>query len=94
MSKVDIKGINKVDLLKALWKNSKPASFFMFSNTDPPEFDNENAEKSVSKSIDYYSGRCIKCDLSKDEVDPTQYDREYGEGCFQTIVDKIKNPFN
>lgn len=33
---VDISGINKSELLRRLWFNSKPASFFMMSSLPAP----------------------------------------------------------
>ena len=61
---VNIKGIDKVELLKALWDNSKPAIFFILNNIKPPQFDYNLAKEAVLNSIDYFQGRLIKCDLS------------------------------
>lgn len=90
MSSVDISGIDKVSLLHALWKNSKPAIFFSMNNATPPPFDNEKAMTAVQKYINYYDGRCIKCDLSGDTVDPRLYDRDFGSGAVQRIVDQLR----
>lgn len=81
--KISIKGLNKIALLKALWENMRPKAFFN-------SFDVKSAEKAVKSYIDYFNGRCIKCDLSGDEVDPWLYDRDAGAGAFQKIVDGIR----
>ena len=46
-------------------------------------------EKAVKCHIDYFCGRAIKTDLSKDSVDPYLYDRDAGQGTFQKVVDSI-----
>ena len=40
---LDIEGIDKLDLLYALWCNATRASFILTSNTIPPSFDVEAA---------------------------------------------------
>ena len=85
---IDITGIDKVELLHNLWQNMKPAAFF--GGMDGPAFDRELAKEAVKKYIDYFCGRCIKSDLSKDSVDPWLYDRDAGAGSFERIVQKIK----
>lgn len=87
---VSIAGLDKVELLKRLWEGSTPAGFFMFNAVPPPSFSVEEAKKAVERRIDYFCGRCIKCDLSKDEVDPTLYDRDMGQGAFAGIVAKMR----
>lgn len=80
---IDISEINKVNLLKQLWKNQKSAACFR-------TFNEEDAEKAVERYIDYYDGRSIKTDLSKNEVDPYLYDRGAGQGTFKKVVNSLK----
>ncbi len=87
---VDIKSINKVRLLKAMWDNTKPASFFYTSGFTPPPFDEDAAEVAVTKYIDYFCGRCIKTDISGDTADPWNYDRVAGAGKFSQLVESLK----
>jgi len=87
---VNIEGIDKVELLKALWENSKPSLYFEVSNINSPNFDYDKAKEAVLEKINYFMGRCIKCDLSKNEVYPYLYDRDYGKGKFQEIVNSLK----
>lgn len=72
----DVSGIDKVVLLKALWENQVVAAFFSMNGIPPPPFDDELAKASVSKPIDYFCGRAIKTDLSKDMIDFWLYDRD------------------
>lgn len=87
---VDIRGINKVALLKALWENAKSDTLFTNYNTPPPLFDETGATKAVNKYIDYFDGRYIKTDLSGDVASPHSYDRNWGQGIFQKIVQSLK----
>lgn len=91
MSNVNIEGINKVQLLKALWLKSSPASFFSNGLISPPSFDDRTAEAAVLQYIDYFCGRCIKCDLTTNEVDPYLYDRDFGTGAFARVVASLRS---
>lgn len=75
-SNVDISGLDKVDVLRALWKNQVPAAFFSLNGLPTPPFDEDLAQKSVLRSIDYFCGRAIKTNLSDNVVDFTFYDRD------------------
>ena len=92
---VDVTGIDRKELLKALWENAKPAAFFMVYGTNSPSFDIDEAMRDVRHGrtyVDYACGRCIKSDVftEKSEIDPRSYDREYGQGEFQKVVDSLK----
>lgn len=92
---IDISGINKGILLHSLWKGQVTESFFGSNSVSPPDFNEDQATK-VAKAgyIDYYCGRAIKTDLSKDAVDPWLYDRDAGKGEFQRIVKEIRERMN
>jgi hypothetical protein len=62
------------------------AGFFQMMPWLAPPFDESLATSAVGKYIDYFCGRCIKCDLSKDFVDPAMYDRDAGDGAFAQIA--------
>ena len=88
---ININGLDKVELLKKLWTNMKPASFFSYHPTvSVPGFDESSARCAVKKYIDYFQGRAIKMDLSVDSIDPYLYDRDAGTGTFQRVVDSMK----
>jgi hypothetical protein len=87
---VNIANINKVALLKALWNSSKPDAFFTFFNCTPPPFFNETeANTAVTSYIDCFCGHLIKADISGDTADPSGYDRDFGSGAFQRVVDSM-----
>lgn len=73
---ISIKNLNKLKILELLWENIEPASFFV-GRMPAPGFNNELARIAVTKGyIDYFCGRAIKCDLSKDTVNTRLYDRD------------------
>jgi hypothetical protein len=88
--KIDIIGVDKEELLFALWEKSKVAAFFTLSGIPPPPYDKELAKSELSSFIDYFCGRVIKTDLRLDFVSPRMYDRDNGEGAFQAVVDNLR----
>jgi len=88
---IDISGLDKVELLERLWSRQIVASFFRMSGRPSPAFDRKRAADAVKADyIDYFCGRCIKTDLSKDVVDPRLYDRDAGAGAFAEIVAEMR----
>ena len=89
-NELDISDLDKVELLRQLWQNMQPASFFTMSGRTPPEFDRALAATAVVRYIDYFQGRCIKTDLSYNVVDTRLYNRDAGEGKFEAIVAEMR----
>ena len=88
---VDVTGIDRKELLRALWEKQKPANFFTDSGLTPPRFD--ASEINTTRSyIDYFCGRAIKSTIFDDNniVDPSFYDLNAGSGMFQKIVDELR----
>lgn len=96
MSIVDVSGIDRMDLLEALWKNAKPASFFTMNNVPSPysSFSRELAKTEIwNDYADYIQGRCIKVKImsKQNQLDGRMYDSEHGQGSFEKIVSSLKN---
>jgi hypothetical protein len=94
--KVDVSGIDKVQLLRGLWAKS-PVSFWCRANGVYQDFDAEAAKKQfveLGGYYDYFCGRVIKCNLKGDTVDPWGYDRDNGDGAFQEVVTEIRERYN
>lgn len=91
MEEINIEGINKVNLLREMWKHQRVASFFGGAGINPPTFDETNANNVITKGyIDYFQGRAIKADLSGDTIDPRLYDRDAGRGSLKNIVETLR----
>lgn len=91
---IDISGLNKLELLKTLWKHQAHyCRFTFFSLKTKSDFgSHEKAEKAIaSGKIDIYQGRAIRCDLSGTTVDPKGYDLATREGNFYEIVETQKD---
>ena len=88
---ISIKGLCKITILKKMWERTNIATFILIHGTRAPSFDEKSAEKAVTGYIDYFCGRPIKIDLSKDEVNPRLYDRDAGQGTFEQIISEIKS---
>ena len=95
MSRIDIKDLNKVELLQALWERQivPPYSMGIFqgAKTEWTQDDSIRAEEAVKGYIDYFKGRVIKTDLSGDTVNPAGFDRDAGEGKFQSVVNRLRS---
>ncbi|KAK2820044.1 hypothetical protein FQN49_007776 [Arthroderma sp. PD_2] len=86
-NEVDITGLEKVTLMLALYEKANP-SFY-----DMGKLSAEEAGRlyEVQKGrFDYVNGRCFKCDLSGDSVNPWGYDRDAGAGRFQEVVTMLR----
>jgi len=89
---IDITGLNKLQVLQALWNHSKPASFFQHMPASIiPKFSVLEAQDLILYGyVDYCCGRLIKTNFKTDMLDPTMYDREYGSGAMQKVIDGLK----
>ena len=88
---VDIRGIDKQQLLKAMWISTKAAGFFGGGYMQPTYKDASQSD--LGRHIEYYCGRPIKANLSGDSVYPRGYDRDApkGSGALQSIVDSLRS---
>jgi hypothetical protein len=85
---VNITGLDKKEVIRALWENSKVAPMYMGFGV-LSEVDLENACK--KDRIDYLCGRVMKINVNKDEVDPHLYDRDNGAGAFKKVIDDLRS---
>ncbi len=92
MTTVDITGLDKDVLLRALWTRSQPASFFELSGVSPPPFNLNKAKCQLQNGYaDYVCGRVINADIyNKDTVNPSNYDRDNGIGAFAEVVTNLR----
>lgn len=76
--KIDIAGLNKADVLAALFNSFRPqgAGFLNVLTSD--------------LYFDYVLGRVLKVDLSGDSFDPRLYDRDNGEGAALRTINALK----
>lgn len=84
---VDIRGLDKVLLLRVLWNGQATASFYRSLIVPAPVFDHATAREAISRGyIDYFCGRAIKMDLRDDDIDPSAYEQSAGAGTAARFV--------
>jgi hypothetical protein len=92
VSTVSIRGLNKADVLRALYDNSRPLGLG-FLHFIPGPMSREEAESIVEKNpslcFDYVKGRVVKCDLSGDDMQVGLYDRDNGQGAAEAAIRKV-----
>lgn len=97
MGMVDIKGLDKAEVLHALWRHSH-AQGLSFMGLTPEGFTLEKAqalikerqEKNARLYFDYVEGHVIKCDLSGDSFDEFLYDRDCGPGAAENAINELR----
>jgi hypothetical protein len=100
---VRISDLPKLALLRELWKNQQQYYGCFDEEKEeeeetrrvPWEFDALSGEEIVTKGyVDFFDGRAIKCDFTKETVDPTDYNRHAGPGTFQRVVESLREKQN
>ena len=89
---VDIKGLDKARVLKALYDHSHVQGLGFMHAAEEGAVTVESCAKLLEKytQYDYLHGRVLKVDLSGDEFDERLYDRDCGEGAAQRAVDSVR----
>ena len=89
---VDIKGLDKARVLKALYDHSHVQGSGFLQAVPEGVVTVEHCAGLLEKQtyFDYLHGRVLKVELSGDEFDERLYDRDCGEGAAQRAVDSIK----
>lgn len=90
---MSIVGLNKLQLLKALWIAQKPAAFFAATPGRAPDWDEVEGERMLLSRkgyVDYAMGRVIKMNFSQDEVDTKYYDEMAGSGQAAKIIAALR----
>ena len=102
MAMVNIKGMDKAEVLLALWQASQMQGMSFLGFLASGELTLEQAQKEVQERkhtrfdgtdsiyFDYLNGKVMKVDLGQDEFDPRLYDRDNGEGAAQRAIDNLK----
>lgn len=100
---IDIKGIDKAELLAALVNAASPVGMGVFHDDGKPMTKAEAQKRiddmqghdypgipSMALSFDYVKGRPIKSNLSGDLFNPSLYDRDQGEGAAARVVAQLR----
>ena len=73
--------------------NSKPLGLGFLAPKSNTKMTADDAQKYLDKgrtNFDYLEGRLMKINVSEDEMDPSNYDLENGQGAANKIVEAIR----
>ena len=94
MSVVDITGLDKAEVLLALYNNSRCQGLGFLQAIIDDDYTLQNARRDIDESPDHYfdyvRGRILKVDLSGDTFDSRLYDRDNGEGAAEAAIKALK----
>jgi len=88
---MDIKGLDKSEILKALYDNSRPLGLgFLQYKSEPISI--EECRELLKKwdHFDYLHGRVMKIRLKGDDLVTRLYNRDNGENAAERIIDSIR----
>jgi hypothetical protein len=89
---INISGLDKAEVLAALWNNSKSQGLSYMGLNGQIKMSKDDAIPFLSRNdkyFDYLNGRVLKIDLSEDEIDPRLYDRDNGQGAALKAIESI-----
>jgi len=91
MSKISIAGLDKAEVLAALYNAARPQGLG-FLHYDPAPMTREEAEALLRQTayFDYVRGRVLKVDLSGDEFDSSLYDRDNGQDAAERVIAALR----
>lgn len=90
---VDITGLDKVEVLYALYNASHVQGLGFLQAVDNYTLEDarRDYEASDDKWFDYLHGRVLKVDLSGNEFNPRLFDRDCGNGAAAAAIEKLRN---
>ena len=93
---MDISGLDKKEVLKALYSAAKNPEILDRLKVNDPRFStlsDDEATKICSKKfidIDYLNGKSMKINLSGNEVDTFLYNRENGDSAAENAIQSLR----
>lgn len=92
MSVIDIEGLDKSEVLHALYHRSHVQGLGILQAI--PEYTVEDARRDLDEQpgyyFDYLHGRVLKVDLFGDSFDSRLYDRDCGEGAAEAAINELR----
>lgn len=92
MPEISIAGINKAELLAALFNNSKPMGLGFLHASGKP-MTTEEADAILKRGVtcfDHLQGRVMKVDIGGDEMYGDLYNRDNGQGAAEAVVSSLR----
>jgi hypothetical protein len=91
MMTISITGLDKAEVLMALYNRARPQRMGFLHYTPTP-LAKEEAQQLLAGSnyFDYLNGRVMKVSLEGDELDPRLYDRDNGSGAAAEVIAELR----
>lgn len=92
MDTISIEGLDKADVLAALYNGSRPQGIGFLQYEEKP-MTRKEAEELLKGTdyFDYLKGRVMKVSLSSDtELNPWLYDRDNGPGAAERAISSLR----
>lgn len=87
---IDIKGLNKAEVLKALYDNSRPLGLgYVYFQPGGMSLTEAEQHLKDQKYFDYLKGRVMKVNLADDDLFIDLYDRDNGTGAGQRALQPL-----
>lgn len=98
MNEISIKGIDKAELLAALFNRSHQQGMGFMNAAGRTDMTVEQAKEVIEKHydpetlyFDYLRGRVLKVGIAGDTLRTALYNRDVGEGAAEFVVDSLRN---
>jgi hypothetical protein len=89
---IDISGIDKAEVLAALYNASKPQGMgFMHYDSSPMTAEEARELLAGGTHFDYLKGRVMKINLGGDQLDEWAYDRDNGVGAAAAVISTLRS---
>jgi hypothetical protein len=93
MTENNIKGLDKAELLAALYNASKVQGLGFLQAIDGQMTKAEAATQLESETyFDYLHGKVMKVDLSGDTMQTFLYNRDNGPDAAERVIERLRNP--
>lgn len=95
MDTIDIRGIDRAELLAALFNAAAPGQNMALLHFDADDrMTTEEARRLLGDGqptrFNYHKGRVLKCDVMHDDFRPALYDRDNGRGLAAEVIASLK----
>ena len=96
MSSIDIMGLDKAEVLSALFNASQQQGMSLLDASGQADMDVADARKILDSITDpnvYFDclrGRVMKVDLSSDTLSPVLFDRDNGQGAAAAAIEELR----
>ena len=96
-NKVDISGLDKVEILQALFDRAQPVGMGYIHYDKNHKLSQKDAQRILEEEdgdADYIFGRYMKVDVSGDQLETWEYNSENGDNVAEEIIQELRKKHN